>query len=450
MRTGGKGANQSRRPASPPASAPSPPRTDTRRFKPELTPSWLHLATLLAGHEPPAPAPADGPRVAYLGGGRGFTAAVTAAVHPDADVWWWDPTLAGAEAARSLRDAAALPNLTVHQSPALHAGLGGGPRDLVVVDGVVDAVDPDRRAAVLAAAAAALRPGGLLCVTYRTEVGWIEVAPVHHLLRHLLGRDPRPVGQALADALAEVEALHTGGAQYLVDRPVVRAWWQELRNRPAAEVVEELGPGPLRPTSHAQLAQAVAPAGLSYVGPAHPDDLVPPGLPARLAAVVDDHPAPLVREALADLAQRRTHRTDVFRVGAHPLSERDRHRRIDAVTVTGVGRLDPTDASLRRLLPAATRRVLAAGPVPLAELGPAAATPADRETVLRTLLARDLVHPVVPHDEGAVTAAHRLTAVTNRAPVPTRHRIRVTPALGSALWGSAALTADQRHALGAP
>jgi hypothetical protein len=166
--------------------------------------------------------------------------------------------------------------------------------------------------------------------------------------------------------------------------------------------------------------------------------------------VVDGHPAPPVREALADLALRRTHRTDVFRVGAHPLSERDRHRRLDALTVTGTGRLDPADASLRRLLPAATRRALAAGPVPVAELGPAAATPADREALLRTLLARDLVHPVVPLHDRAVTAARRLTASTNRSPVPPRHRIRVTPALGSALSGSAALTADQRHALGAP
>ena len=64
--------------------------------------------------------------------------------------------------------------------------------------------------------------------------------------------------------------------------------------------------------------------------------------------------------------------------------------------------------------------------------------------------ARDLVHPVVPLDDRAVAAARRLTASTNRSPVPPRHRIRVAAALGSALSGSAALTADQRHALGAP
>ena len=242
VRTGGTGANPSRRAAAEPA----PPRPDTRRFKPELTPTWLHLATLLAGHEPPPPpgSRADespGPTPVATGGYR--------VAHPDTDVWWWDPTLAGAEAAGALRDAAALPNLTVHQDPEVHVGLGGGPRDLVVIDGVVDAVDTHQRAAVLAAATAALRPGGLLCVAYRTEVGWTEVAPVHHLLRHLLTRDPRPVEQAVPDALAAVDALHAGGAQYLVERPVVQAWWQDLRARPVAEVLEALGPGPLRPTS---------------------------------------------------------------------------------------------------------------------------------------------------------------------------------------------------------
>ena len=52
--------------------------------------------------------------------------------------------------------------------------------------------------------------------------------------------------------------------------------------------------------------------------------------------------------------------------------------------------------------------------------------------------------------EIALAAARRLTASTNRSPVPPRHRIRVAAALGSALSGSAALTADQGHALGAP
>jgi hypothetical protein len=112
--------------------------------------------------------------------------------------------------------------------------------------------------------------------------------------------------------------------------------------------------------------------------------------------------------------------------------------------------MDPADASLRRLVAAATRRTLTSGPVPVADLTAPATAPADREALLRTLLARDLVHPVVPLDDRAVAAARRLTASTNRSPVPPRHRIRVAAALGSALSGSAALTADQRHALGAP
>lgn len=426
------------------------PVADTRRFKPELTPSWLHLSALLAGHEPPSrsrltPGPPADLRMAYIGGGRGFTAAVAAAVHPDSDVWWWDPSLSGTESARAIVNAASLTNVTVHQRADIDPELGGDPRDLVVVDGVLGSLDEARRATVLDAAIAAVRPGGLLCLAYRTEVGWSEVAPVSQLLQHLVARDPRPVEQSVPAALAAVDRLRIGGAQYIVERPVVHQWWQEMRALPITDVIEELANGPSSATSHAQVASSLASSGFTFVGPARADDLGPSLLTRGLAEVVDQQPSPMVREALTDLALRRTHRCDVFRLGYRPLAQQERQRTLDSSTVTGAGLLDPADQTLRRVVPASTRRALAAGALPVAEL---AESPADRITVLRTLLARQVIRPVVPLDDRAVTAARHLTAVTNRAPVPTGHRIRVAPAMGSALAGSARLTSEQRLGLG--
>ena len=112
-----------------------------------------------------------------------------AAVHPHADVWAWDPRRAAVEATSSLRDTAALANLDVHERPGLRADLGGGPADLVVVDGVFEVVDDDVRTQLVDAIGTTVRPGGLVCIAYKTMVGWSEILPVLRLMRHVAASD---------------------------------------------------------------------------------------------------------------------------------------------------------------------------------------------------------------------------------------------------------------------
>lgn len=440
VRTGGTGASRLR--TAPPN--PAPPRNDLRLFKPELTPTWLSVATLLAGHLPPDRQ--SEPRLAYLGGGHGFTAAVVAAAHPDARVWWWDPDVGAVEAARRVRDAAGLTNLAVHEHPEPPADVGGGPLDLVVIDGLLDSVNDDLRAQVLGFATANLRPGGLLCVSYRTVVGWSEVTPVHHLVRHLVAGDPRPFGRSVPAALDAVERLRAGGAQYLSQRPVVDAWWHDLRTQPTAAVTAQVARRPLRPLSHAQVVEALGQAGCCWSGPARAADLVKPDLGPKLAEIVDRFHQPVLRETLTDLALRRAHRTDLFRLGSWPIRPQDRHRSLDRLLVTGQGMLDPADPSLRRVVPVAVRRSLATGNISVSDL---AGRTDDRERALRTLLARGFLHPVHAEvDERATAATQRLGAIIGRAPVPARDRVRVVPALGSAIPAAASLTLDQQTSLG--
>lgn len=441
VRRGGTGSTSSaRRPA---PATPPPPRTDRRRFKAELTPGWLHLATLLAGQPPPGHR--HHIRAAYVGGGLGFTAAVVAAVHPDAHVWWWDPDVAGVEAAHRLQDRAALTNLTVHERADLPDAPGGGPLDLVVIDGVIDAVDDGLRAEVLRALLANLRPGGLACVSYRTTAGWSEVAPVHRLVRHLVARDPRPPHQSVPDALAAVEQLHAGDARYLTHRPAVDAWWRELRAL-GIDAASDRVRLALRPLSHAQVVDAFGRHGCTFAGPARADDLAPRRLDPALADIIDRFDAPVLHQTLADLALHRDHRVDLFRLGSAPVATRDRQRALDKVAVTGQGLLDPADPTLRRVLPVALRRALSTGTVSVGDLADRAV---DREELVRTLLARGLVHPIPGDvDPRATDAARRLTALINRAPVPVPHRMRVVPGLASALPAAAALDADQQTSLG--
>lgn len=398
----------------------------------------------LAGQDPPERP--DGLRAAYLGGGHGFTPAVVAAVHPEVEVWHWDPDVRAIEHTRRVRDAAELANLAVHEHPTLPDKIGSGHLDLVVVDSVLDTVDDDLRARVIDAVTTSLRPGGLLCVSYRTTVGWGEVAPVHHLVRELVARDPRTFEASVATAVDAVDHLRTGGAGYFTKRPVVDAWWHEVRALPKAVLVEQVFAQPLRPISHAQVVEALARGGATFVGPARPADLGEPDHQAKLAEVLGEIDAPLVRETLGDLAVRRAHRADVFRLGSAPLVSAAQRRPPARMLFTGQGLLDPADPSLRRVAPVALRRALAAGPVAFADLADRAD---ERVTVLRTLLARGVVTPVQTDvNPRAVDASQRLTSLTSRSPVPTPDRLRVVPAFGGALPVSAALSADQLAALG--
>lgn len=426
-----------------------PPRADLRAFKSELTPAWLSLIALLGGHRPPAPATPF--RAAYLGGGRGFTAAVAAAVHPEAEVWWWDPDVRAVEAARHLRDRAGLTNLAVHERPELPADLGGPPVDVLVVDGVMDASPEIGWHGLGEALATSLRPGGLVCVSYRTEVGWREVVPVHRLIRHLVGRDPRPPLEAAAEAKRSLVQLRDGGAGYLTDRPVVAAWLEQVLALPLPDLLEQVADRDLCPVSHARVRDVLEGVGCTYVGPALLSDLAGSPMNPDLAAVVGAAPSEAAREALSDLAVRRTHRADLFRLGSAPLSTAERHKSIDRLTITRTVDIDTADPALRSVARVATLRALADRDLEVAEIP---GTPAAREATLRGLLATGTVHPIhpttaVPGDRAAEAAA-RLTALTSKPPVPVTQRILASPVLAGAVPLSNEISRERRRELGIP
>lgn len=326
----------------PPSEAPSPdesdtppprpvqaPRVDHRRFRRELTPTWL--AAVAALHDGPCPRlHTHELRVAYLGVGHSVTAAVIAAVHPHASVWAWDHRPGPVELISALGEAADLENLTVHQHPVLPGRLGAPsaegdsvePVDLVVIDHVLDALNDDGRAHVLHAVEASLRPGGVVAVTYRTAIGWAEIAPIVRLLRYMVTHHGGPLLEATSDAVRQLVQLREAGAVYLNARPVVRAWLDELAASPAEQVVTDYLDQGLHPLSHAQLSDAMGAIGCHFVASATLDDVSvstedDDPLPDELLEVIAAASSVELRETYRDLAWRRTIRADVFRLGRH-------------------------------------------------------------------------------------------------------------------------------------
>lgn len=424
------------------------PSPDTRWFRHELTPTWITTATMLAGYRPPELTRPF--RLAWFGCRAPFNPAVAAAVHSGAEVLAWDPDPTGIVKVRSLRDEAELPNFFVHEQPDMPSS-AAGQFDIMVIDGLVDAVDGERRAQLVGAAASLLRPGGVLCITYRTVVGWGEFVPIVRFLRHAIDRTSRDVATSVADAMVLLDILRQREVGYLATRPVVRAWVDALLGSAVDDVIAEYVQRDLRPASHAQIAGAMASVGGSFIGSAFLDDGLPEGVPENLATIVREAPSNVLRESLTDLVLRRPSRADLFTLGGLADSARERTQHIKVLPLTAFG-TDPR--GVEQQLPwgqerpldidAATdqleSRCLTAGDLW------AGASAKERQPMLREALRTGRLHPVqdgAPYlDPVAVTAAARLTDILDGTGTLKAHRHVVAPLVGSAVPAGLAMDSD--------
>lgn len=407
------------------------PRWDRSGFRRELTPTWLGLVCLLSGHRPPG---LDGAfRYAHLGGGRGVTSAVVAAVHPEAEVWAWSPTPADVEDTRRLRDAAELSNLVAHERPGLPADLGGDLVDVMVIEDLLVSASDGLRSSLMAAVEANLRPGGLVCVTYRTTVGWAEIVPVQRIMRHVARRFTGDPDRLVPTILELLDQLRQGGARHLTARPGVARWLDDLQATPPEVIMAEYLEAELRPVSHPQLADALGAAGCQYLGGARLTDDLGLDVPPALQDLVARAATPALRETYRDLAVRPLFRLDVFRRGPSPLSDAERATMLTELLLVGLGgeTTDPPavdDATWGRLRGSV---VSATSLVADAERGPC-------ERAVRQLVDDGHAHPIVPGGTrpGAPDACDRLNDVLAGRAGDGGDPVVAVPLLGSALPAS--------------
>lgn len=186
-------------------------------------------------------------------------------------------------------------------------------------------------AALVTAAACLLRPGGFLAISYRTVVGWGEVAPLVRLLRRTIAEG---AAKDQRELLAPLQVLRSRGAAYPGGSPCGRC----VAGRGARHVTSGGGrpliarPDDLRPVSHAQISRAVAGHGAEFVTSAHLYDPLTAAPPA-LARQVRETPTAVLRESLASLAVRRTRRIDLFRLGRSRVDERTRSRSVQSLAM---------------------------------------------------------------------------------------------------------------------
>ena len=275
-----------------------------------LMPARLAEVAATAGQRPPDLVRPFG--CVVLGCGDGSLPEAVAAGHPLARVWTWDPHVESVEETLQLRRDAGLTNLEVHERASLPDHLDGFPVDVVIVNGVIDAVSDGERLRTSGFIDSVLRPGGLLAIDYRTAIGWTEIQPVVNLMRYVASTYGGDRDASVDHVLHLLRRLRDAKAAYITQRPKVAAWVDVVLASDPSTVEQQYLRNDLRPLSHAQVVQFAGSVGCGFIGTTHDaaTDLAP-----ALAGIVDGASTRPLRETYGDLAVRRTQRTDVFRKG---------------------------------------------------------------------------------------------------------------------------------------
>jgi SAM-dependent methyltransferase len=191
-----------------------------RQFSKELAPVAIRTAAALNGFAPP---PAEDFDYCELGCGTGDTTNTLGAAYPRARFVGVDFNAEHVAFARSLAERGGLANVRFLERDFAELSREALPDfDYVSAHGVLSWIAPETRGAMLDFAAARLKPGGVLYVTYNALPGWAAVEPLRRLMLDASagvaggGLDRARHGAGVANLLCEA------GAEYFASNPAAK------------------------------------------------------------------------------------------------------------------------------------------------------------------------------------------------------------------------------------
>ncbi len=278
-------------------------------FQRELSPSWLHHAAVLAGVTPPK---IDRPfRYLELGCGRGYSALVHAASHPQGTFHACDRDSAAIVGAPDWARACDVSNVRYH-SLSFDAARDLGSFDFIVLHGVYSWVSAAERAQIRALLRDRLVPGGLAYVSYNCLPGWAGEAP----LRRLLGELSRD-GEEITEAARTIDGLRSAGLGYFKAHPHAGRAVASWSARPAGYLASEYLSQDWEPMWSVDVIDGMAKMGLRHIGSATLRDHHPALLAdSETADAIAKLATPRLRMLAMDFAVNRSFRRDLFARGA--------------------------------------------------------------------------------------------------------------------------------------
>ena len=287
----------------------------THGFYRELTPHWLNFGALLHGFR--VPDLGGSFRYLELGTGQGFGLCALAAVYPQGEFIGVDFNPEHIAHARELAQAAGLSNIRFEEAD--FSGLAQdwpvdfGQFDYAVMHGIYSWVPESIRAALVALLNRALRPGGLVYVSYNTLPGWTSAIPLQHMLRRLQRQSAVSGEQIIQQGAALFDTLIQTGAGVAQAMPPLSARLDSLKTQSSAYLVQEYLHENWHPLWFSQVHDELAAAKLSYVGSATlPENYLPGLLTADQAEVVNGVEGVVMRQELIDLMLNQSFRRDLY------------------------------------------------------------------------------------------------------------------------------------------
>lgn len=297
-------------------------------FYAEQTPAHLDTVCLLRGMEPPV---AAGQNFNYceLGCGVGETALAVAAASPESNIWGFDFNPSHIARARALATSGGLNNIALEE--ASFEQLAVEPRwqslpmfDYITAHGVWSWVSPENRRFMVDFVNRHLKPGGIFYVTYNALPGWTSAIPLQRMLLMFGTSGSERSDRRVLQALERTKEASSLGARALPSDLLERI----LKEKNVAYLSHEYLNAHWAPCFHADVAAALAPAKLTFVGTANLFENFPD---ISLTAEQRDFIArsdPGQAETLRDYFMERTFRRDVFMRGPRPIPDRRLQGRI--------------------------------------------------------------------------------------------------------------------------
>lgn len=393
----------------------------------ETSPGWLLALAAMLGFRHPTAGPLA---ICDLACGTGYSAALTAASMPSAEVDGFDADAGHIEMAGRLADSAGLGNIRFATADIRRLA-ENPPRayDIVVVHGVLSWVPADVREAIFRFAGAALKDGGIAYLHYACQPGASTFSALNAAMR---AAAPGGTPMERLDRTRPLLARMRRGAGLFLAHPQAGTSWDSLANQPDAYIAHELAGDTFEPLSSGDVIAAMAARGCAFAGSATPIENVDRmSLPQDCLAALDGLDRVPLREVLKDIARDQALRRDLYVKNGRPLTPQAhmealaglRFRRMadiagGAVTVqTRVGPVEGAAAIFAPLLDA-----FAAGDRSFDELQrlqPFSGRPGLLNQSLVLLMEGGLVRPVWPGADTSGARAFNL-AVSGYADAPAR------------------------------
>jgi len=322
-------------------------------FYRELAPNWIDLAALLKGHASPRRQEGDDFAYLELGSGMGLGLCLLAAAYPEGSFVGVDFQPDHVAHASRLALDMGLTNVRFLEADFLKLsedptplGIGEG-FAYVAAHGIATWVVEPVQQALLAVAAAALRPGGVFYCSYNTFPGWLGRTAFQKLawlelgrrdpsdpaeafrrsteqLKVLLGNDaaPTPLGNNLPNLMGELGWIDPERTDYLCGE-FANEGWAPLY---VADMHARCARHKLRHIGTATLPEAF-------------EQLLAPTLQEAIQAEIN----PVIRQTLLDLATNKAFRRDLFVKGLQRTTAQDLDRILAQMHVVALDKLPLAD-----------------------------------------------------------------------------------------------------------